>query len=448
MSIDTPLFMNGKRLLRTEIPYSDDIMDSLLRENVIAQTPSVLIQKGKPLCVRCGNEDRTLFASHHCARCHRHCLYCRHCIRLGKTQECRPLYYLNDTHHLSYPLITNTLSWNGQLSPAQEKASNAVVRAISDQLSVLLWAVCGAGKTEMLFKGIEHALSLGKRILLATPRVDVVKELTPRLKEVFPNVPLASLYGGSKEDVPNAQLVIATTHQVMRFYRTFDVTIVDEVDAFPFSYDKSLQHAVEQAKRIDSSLIYLTATPSTSLKKQPNLETVYVPRRYHGYPLPVPTFTWCGNWRKSLQKKLLPPNVLAWIHDRLTIKKPTLVFVPSIDVLEQCSVILNQVSITHEAIHAADPHRHDKLTAFKQGEYSLLLTTTILERGVTIKGVDVAVLGAEDDVFTEAALVQMAGRVGRKVDAPDGAVCFFHYGKTVAMNAAKSQIKRMNRMEV
>ncbi|MDG3045198.1 hypothetical protein OE903_19940 [Bacillus sp. B6(2022)] len=45
-----------------------------------------------------------------------------------------------------------------------------------------------------------------------------------------------------------------------------------------------------------------------------------------------------------------------------------------------------------------------------------MVTTTILERGVTIQDVQVGVLGAESPIFTESALVQISGRAGRHPD--------------------------------
>ncbi len=78
-------------------------------------------------------------------------------------------------------------------------------------------------------------------------------------------------------------------------------------------------------------------------------------------------------------------------------------------------------------------------------EIPLLLTTTILERGVTIANLDVAVLGAEDRIFTESALVQIAGRVGRSSQYSTGNITFFHYGKTEAMVKAKRQMIQMNK---
>ena len=61
-----------------------------------------------------------------------------------------------------------------------------VVEAIRHSESLLVWAVCGAGKTEVLFAGINRALLAGKRVCLATPRTDVVLELCSPFKKGIP----------------------------------------------------------------------------------------------------------------------------------------------------------------------------------------------------------------------------------------------------------------------
>jgi competence protein ComFA len=97
-----------------------------------------------------------------------------------------------------------------------------------------------------------------------------------------------------------------------------------------------------------------------------------------------------------------------------------------------------------DSVHAEDPERKAKVEKMRSKEKQILLTTTILERGVTFPNIDVAVIGAEDPIFTEAALVQIAGRVGRSVDYPTGTITFFHYGKTSAMLKSVSHITSMN----
>lgn len=73
-----------------------------------------------------------------------------------------------------------------------------------------------------------------------------------------------------------------------------------------------------------------------------------------------------------------------------------------------------------------------------------MITTMILERGVTIANIDVAIFSTEHEVFEESALVQISGRVGRNPMYPHGEIVFFHYGITLAMESARRQIREMN----
>lgn len=311
-----------------------------------------------------------------------------------------------------------------------------------------IWAVCGAGKTEMLFYGIAEALQKGERVCIATPRTDVVLELAPRIREVFPNIHVAALYGGSAEREKDAALVVATTHQLLRYYRAFHVMIVDEIDAFPYYADKMLHYAVKQAMKEDAASIYLTATPGEKWKRnfrKGKQKGIIVSGRYHRHPLPVPLFCWCGNWKKSLNRERIPRVLLQWLNIYLNKKYPVFLFVPHVRYIEEISSLLKSLHNKVEGVHAEDPMRKEKVAAFRKGEIPLLVTTTILERGVTVKNLQVAVLGAEEEIFSESALVQIAGRVGRSFEEPYGEVVYFHYGKTEAMIRAKKHIQSMNK---
>ncbi|GAE44071.1 ComF operon protein A [Mesobacillus boroniphilus JCM 21738] len=223
--------------------------------------------------------------------------------------------------------------------------------------------------------------------------------------------------------------------------------IVDEVDAFPYSIDETLQYAVQQSRKLESSMIYLTATPKKQWQKECRLEKrdyVTIPARYHRHPLPVPQFLWSGNWEKKLTKGRLSTPIKKWVESRLASGKQALIFAPKISAMDKILTILQQLHPLIESVHAEDPERKEKVMKFRNKEFPILLTTTILERGVTVPNIDVAVIGSEDRIFTESALVQIAGRAGRSAEYPTGDVTFFHYGKTEAMLSARSQIVMMN----
>lgn len=440
----------GKKLLLDEIPFPlSEIQNHYINGCIQYNHGLIITSKKQFKCKRCGNQDQQLFASFHCTRCQEDsCTYCRNCIMMGRVSQCTPLItWTGPTSNISNS--NSHLNWTGQLSTGQQTASNKVIEAIQNNKDLLVWAVCGSGKTEVLFQGILTALQQGKQVCITTPRTDVVLELAPRLKKAFPDTTLSSLYGGSEDRGQSAQLTISTTHQLLRFHKNFDVMIIDEVDAFPYSTDESLQYAAQQAKKEKSTTIYLTATPGEALKlhsKKGKIETVTIPARYHRHPLPIPTFQWCGNWKKKLNKnKNIPSNLKTWVTNHLQIKKQAFLFVPQIEILIDIVVILKKIDPNIEGVHSEDPNRKEKVQAFREGTTPILVTTTILERGVTIPNADVAVLGSEDSIFTESALVQIAGRVGRNPNYPTGKVIFYHYGKTKAMIAAKNQILKMNK---
>lgn len=444
----------GKQLLFDDLPFTQSEIQQHIDNGFITSRNGIITYRGLMQCVRCGNQDSSWFGVFPCARCGQTCTYCRKCIMMGRISSCTQLLSWKGPE----PILINQegidakslLSWSGTLSLGQKQASSAVAAALLKQTEILIWAVCGAGKTEVLFEGIHQALVNGLRVCIATPRTDVVLELTPRLKQAFPTISVASLYGGSPDRHLLAPLTIATTHQLLRFYQAFDCVIVDEVDAFPYTTDDALQYAVRQARKPNSALVYLTATPNQQWQKrcrQGKLSHVKIPARYHRHPLPVPEFQWCGNWNKMLTKnKRLPKNLIQWLERRISSNKQMLLFAPKIELLQVLLPILRAAfpSGKIETVHAWDPERKEKVMRMRNHEITLLVTTTILERGVTFSNLDVAVLGAEDQIFTESALVQIAGRVGRNAKYPSGTITFFHFGKTNAMVQARKQIVQMN----
>ena len=437
--------LTGKQLLMEELPFS---MEEIKKHH---EHGYVFYRKGvnreRLGCTRCGTTDLSWFAEFPCSRCGKVEFYCRKCLMMGRVSECTQLVSWGGPGS-EFNRIAEPLQWVGQLSTGQKTASRRVEEAVENSTELLVWAVAGAGKTEVLFAGITKALSMGKRVCVATPRTDVVLELAPRFQKVFPDIKIAALYGGSEDRHEYAQLTIATTHQLLRFYRAFDVMIVDEVDAFPYSIDETLQYAVQQSRKPISSMIYLTATPNKQWQKECRLgkrDFVKIPARFHRHPLPVPTFEWSGNWEKKLSKGKLPPNMIKWVEARLARGKQLLIFAPKIAAMEKILPILRQLHPLIESVHAEDPDRKEKVMKFRNKEIPILLTTTILERGITIPNIDVAVIGADDRIFTESALVQIAGRAGRSAKYPTGEVTLFHYGKTEAMISARNQILMMNK---
>lgn len=448
---------SGKILLREEIFLSEDLFQFLLQHKVFLPKPSIRKNIFGYKCIRCNNRKKSLFGTLPCVACDKNHIYCRKCIQMGRVISCEPLYLWNGKKP-TYAKIPDPCSWEGELAPHQMKAAERIVQAIEEkEKELLIWGVCGAGKTEMLFPGITKALQAGKRICLATPRTDVVRELRPRLEEAFSSVTIQALYGGSQEKEGSAQFIVSTTHQLLRFYDTFDVMIIDEIDAFPYHMDPSLPYATSRASKEESTTVYLTATPRTKQKLRSRLQLlphIFVPVRFHGHPLPIPKPKMCFHLKRSLAENKLPTPFFSWLETRENSKRQLLIFVPTIPLAVEMKKTLTrqlkaksflQKSQTIAYVHAEDADREEKIMKFRNKEIQIFITTTILERGVTFPSIDVAVIDAGHDVFDEAALVQIAGRVGRSLEDPSGEVIFFHDGKTNAMERAIQSIQSMNK---
>ncbi|MER2063228.1 MAG: DEAD/DEAH box helicase family protein [Alkalibacterium sp.] len=368
---------------------------------------------------------------------------------MGKVRGCAELYFLPDPRQFE-PLISPVLRWTGQLSEQQSEASDKVIESIRCNTETVLWAVAGAGKTEMLFRGIQEALEDNKRICIASPRIDVCLELAPRLQSAFPDVPMAVLYGGAEEEYAYTQLVVATTHQLYRFKEAFDVLIIDEVDAFPFHMNEALLFAVEKARRKQSSLLYLTATPDQTLQKRirkKKIETVILPARYHGVALPVPKAIY---HKQDIlgSRDFKDSKLFKHMFELLKQGKHFLLFIPTIMLMEKLAPVIREQfkASSFACVHSKDPLRKEKVLKMRGRELDFLVTTTILERGVTFEDIDVIIWRADHMVFTEAALVQISGRAGRSKAYPHGEVTFYHQGWTKAMKRALKQIRDMNHL--
>jgi len=396
-------------------------------------------------CNRCLNVDNHYFATFSYEG--QEVLYCRKCIDFGMVTHETKLYRTTSAVGIS-PEV-GVLNKDFQLSFLQERASAFSQEILAKGQLGMIWAVCGAGKTEMMFESISTALTAGKRVCWAIPRADVVIDLTPRIKEAFPNARVVCLHGNSDEKTDYGDICVTTVHQMIRFYEAFDFLIIDEVDAFPYTFDEMLVRLAKRACKKESATVYLSATPGREDQikiKNGALPSCIIPARYHLYPLDVPTYKWCANFYEQVSKGRVPAVVKGWFKRKIETKRRALLFVPTIDCGHKFqATIKKHIKLDVDFVYSSDADRGEKVARFKNGEGQFLITTMILERGVTIPNIDVAIFACEHDVYEESALVQISGRVGRNPKWPTGEIIFFHHGITKSMEDAKTQIIGMNK---
>lgn len=353
--------------------------------------------------------------------------YCRFCISL-KGEKADPYSPRGGAviMDIKYPL-----------SKEQAEISSKIKSNYLKGIDTLVDAVCGAGKTELVYEVIAIALSNKKTVAFAVPRRDVVIELLPRIKSVFPSNTVIGVYGGHTSRL-KADIVVLTTHQLYRYPEIFDLIILDEIDAFPFKDNALLFAMLNNAKR--GQIVMMSATPSKQVLQEfsrQNHDILHLDTRFHHKPIPVPKLV----IRYGLYKYF---SLIKKIREFFNENKPVFIFCPTIEISKNCYRFLRRIFSRGNIVHSKKKDRETVIDDFKKGKYRYLVTTAVLERGVTIKNLQVVVIDADNPIYDEYALIQISGRVGRKYDAPNGEVIFYANKNTPAITNAIKSIESKN----
>lgn len=375
----------------------------------------------KNKCPRCGNTNPEFFYKGSKG------VYCRACIHFSR-------YLISEVHHEDWSEFPSDLNpdvhLEFELTPFQKEVSRQIIEKMK-QNDVLVWAVTGAGKTELCMDFISQCLKQRKRIAVVIARRQVVLELKERFSRAF-QCHVSAVCEGYTDDL-SADLIVCTAHQCYRYFeKKFDHIIVDEPDAFPYYGNEVLQGIVRNSCK--GTMLYLSATPDDNLLR--HCQVIQLFQRPHGYDLPVPvilkTFPAFGFF-------LLRKWCLSHVKDSILF----LVFVPTIKLAQHMTALL-KLWVSVECCTSKTENKDQVIQALKERKIAGLICTTILERGVTFEGIDVCVYHADHPTFSSSSLIQIAGRVGRKVSRPTGECLFLTFSASKAVLKSKEMIEHAN----
>lgn len=370
-------------------------------------------------CFRCQNQDPNLFYFDQGV------YYCRKCIMFSRVDANTPVKKVTLTRktisiqpHLKY-----------ELTPKQKEASTKVCQFLQEGKDVFLYACTGAGKTEITLESICLYLSKGKKVCFSISRRQVVLEIKERLQKIFPTLQIVAVAQGYT-DIWDGDLIVCTMHQLYRYPYAFDLLILDEVDAFPYIGNDVLKE-IANASCIGQKL-YLSATPDPSLLK--NVEIVTLFQRPHGHPLLIPKVICLPVF---LQFMVLLYYLKKWKN------KQSLIFVPTIQDTHILHFFLS-FFISNKAIHSQITQKDQIIEDFHQKNFQCLISTTLLERGITIPDVCVLVFKGNHSVFNVSSLIQIFGRVGRSFLDPIGKGVILCDTQNESIKNCIKQLKQMN----
>ncbi|MCH3909634.1 MAG: hypothetical protein LKF58_00090 [Bacilli bacterium] len=374
------------------------------------------------VCPRCGNSDLRYVGYRNGEP------YCRKCISFhgGKAKR---------LEHKPHQVEANL---HYSLTEEQALLSTRLVKNFINKIDSLVYAVCGSGKTEISYGVIAYALRHGLQVGFALPRRDVVIELFWRIKEAFPTERVVAVYG-EHSYLLEGDIIILTTHQLYRYVKYFDLLVMDEIDAFPFKDNDTLASLYKASLRGNSVL--LSATPSKEVLDEyhkPGHEVLELRTRFHHHEIPVPKIV--------LKPELLHiPYLVKKIKGYKKKRLPCFIFTPSIAKSEELFSVLSLFVEGGEFVNSKRNGREKIISDFKKGKFAFLCTTSVLERGVTVKDLQVIVTSADEEkIYDQSSLIQISGRAGRKMEAPDGEVIFLARSESKSMKGAVEEIVYCN----
>ena len=372
-------------------------------------------------CLRCGNRDPSYFYKGSKG------YYCRKCIRFSR------VLLEEELSSFDYKIMPDAdeYRFSYELTDRQKEASGRCLEALKRK-DVLLHCVCGSGKTEITVESISDYLSRGLKVAYAISRREVVIELAQRFSQFFPKARVTVVYGGHHERL-DGDLIVCTCHQLYRYYQTFDLLILDEADAFPLKGDETLmQIALNSSK---GRIIFSTATIDEDLKRvtdRRDVETVELFVRPSLRPLSVPKQYYLNRYFACFCLYGLMKSTARRCIIFVSSRKDCRIFYQIFSRFFSCTYVYSDLK-----------QRKENIEAFRNEKFRFIFSTSVLERGITIKDVDVIILDF-DGIFDEGSLVQMLGRVGRSMDDDKGRSYLIAERKDRAIRDTLAYLQRAN----
>ena len=175
-----------------------------------------------------------------------------------------------------------------------------------------------------------------------------------------------------------------------------------------------------------------------TLDKNNKLIKLFV--RFHLKKIPVPVI------------KIVPFEIFKIIFLVIKIKKyleenkQVLIFVPTINLSKKVYIFIKNFVKPGYFVNSKSNNREEIINKFRNKKYMYLVTTAVLERGVTLENLQVIIYQADHEIFNQYSLTQISGRVGRKASYPDGEVIFLCDKKTKEMEKSIFSINEANKV--
>lgn len=301
----------------------------------------------------------------------------------------------------------------------QVRSLNEIKHDMEDDkpMDRLLCGDVGYGKTEVAVRAAFKAVMEGKQVAFLVPTTILAQQhyetIIERMNEYPIEVRLMSRFRttkqinetkkGLKEGIID---IVVGTHKLLGKtieYKDLGLLIVDEEQRFGVRHKERIKQL-----KMNVDVLTLTATPiprtlHMSLLGVRDLSVIETPPENR---FPVQTYVIEHNKKfikEAIQRELSRDGQVFYLYNKVkTIYQKQ----------EELSLLVPEASIAIAHGQMGERELEEVMIAFVNGEYDILLTTTIIETGVDVPNANTLIV-EDADRFGLSQLYQLRGRVGR-----------------------------------
>lgn len=304
-------------------------------------------------------------------------------------------------------------------TPDQEEATKAMKRDMEDTppMDRLICGDVGFGKTEVAIRGAFKAATDGKQVAVLVPTTILALQHYNTFKNRLANLPCKVEYVSRlrsakelaqiRKELKEGRIdILIGTHKILSKdfeFKDLGLLIIDEEQKFGVAAKEKLR---QLQTNIDTLTLTATPIPRTlqfSLMGARDLSIISTPPS-NRIPVQTEIILFEEKEIKSIiEYELKRGGQIFFLHNRVE-------QLPSIEDILHRLVPDMRICVAHGQM----PSKvlEDKILSFMEGEYDLLLCTTIIENGLDIPNANTIIINQAQN-FGLSDLHQLRGRVGR-----------------------------------
>ena len=281
----------------------------------------------------------------------------------------------------------------------------------------LLCGDVGYGKTEVAIRAAFKAIADGKQVALLVPTTILAQQHFETIRERFQDYPvtigLLNRFRTRKQQTETLKGlkagtvdIVVGTHRLLSKdvqYHDLGLLIVDEEQRFGVTHKEKIKHL-----KANIDVLTLTATPiprtlHMSMLGVRDLSVIETPPENR---FPVQTYVMEYNGvlvREAIERELARDGQVYFLYNRVEdIARKA----------EEISTLVPDARVVYAHGRMTEQELETVMIGFLEGEYDVLVSTTIIETGVDIPNVNTLIVHDADKMGLSQ-LYQLRGRVGR-----------------------------------